>query len=329
MNSSTPSDRIIRPTDPDSLVLEAWGQVLMVGSLLVMATVTIANMKKHILLHMLILAEVCIFHIIHSPESLAANTVFSHGQLILALPHATWIFTHEPAYGWHLSASAISFNMSWSLHNVIAWMKNRPFFSKKVSMIYVATVVLVQPYWVLEIYANFTYFNNINKVFERMRPLEPLFRDPWWVYTTLSLSYTIKKEYSFSLTELISISPRFGIMLGAMCLSFAFVIVDACSVLGVFKSANLPKGLQPFWKLSFVFKCLCNTVILDDFKTALDRMRGYWFQKQGSGQSRGLYRDRAGDGDVEMEMLSGSELGKEAPVAIPRVHVRGDKRSNV
>jgi hypothetical protein len=51
-------DRITRPTDPDSLVLEAWGQGLMVGSLLVMAAVTVANMKKHILLHKLILAEV-------------------------------------------------------------------------------------------------------------------------------------------------------------------------------------------------------------------------------------------------------------------------------
>lgn len=47
-----------RPTDPDGLVLEAWGQGFMLGSLLIMAAVTICNMKKHVLLHKLILAEV-------------------------------------------------------------------------------------------------------------------------------------------------------------------------------------------------------------------------------------------------------------------------------
>jgi hypothetical protein len=48
-----------RPTDPDGLVLEAWGQGLMIGSLLIMAAITVSNMKKHILLHKLIFAEVC------------------------------------------------------------------------------------------------------------------------------------------------------------------------------------------------------------------------------------------------------------------------------
>lgn len=48
-----------RPTDPDGLVLEAWGQGFMLGSLLIMAAVTVSNMKKHILLHKLIFAEVC------------------------------------------------------------------------------------------------------------------------------------------------------------------------------------------------------------------------------------------------------------------------------
>lgn len=56
---SPSEDRITRPTDPDDLVLEAWGQGLMVGFLVVMAAVTFANMKRHILLHKLIFAEVC------------------------------------------------------------------------------------------------------------------------------------------------------------------------------------------------------------------------------------------------------------------------------
>lgn len=249
------SERVNRPTEPDALVLEAWGQGLLVGALLVMFAITIANMRKRVLLHKLILAE-----------------------LFLAMFHGTWIFTHPPAYGWYLSVTAIGLNVSWSLHNVIAWMKNKPFLSTNVSRFYIITVILVQPYWVLEIYANFTYFNNINQIFIKTRPLEPLFRDPWWLFTTCSLFYVIKKQYDFSLFELITVSPRFGVMLLSMCLSLAFTVIDILSVTGVFSSA-LPTGVEPFWKLSFIFKCLCDTVILDDFKTALDRMHVYWLRR--------------------------------------------------
>ncbi|KAL2857596.1 hypothetical protein BJX68DRAFT_263159 [Aspergillus pseudodeflectus] len=217
-----------------------------------MTAVIVANMKRHILLHKLILIE-----------------------LLLAIPHGAFIFNKPPVYGWYLSVSAIGLNVSWSLHNVIAWMKIKPFYSRRVSQAYIATVILVQPYWVLEIYANFTYFNNINRIFVVTRPLEPLFRDPWWICTTLSLFYTIKRGYNFGLVELATASPRFGIMLASMCLSIVFIVVDTCSVLGAFDSASLPIGVQPFWKLSFIFKCLCNAVILDDFKVALDRIRAY------------------------------------------------------
>jgi hypothetical protein len=47
-----------RPTDPDGLVLESWAQGFMVGSLVLMAAITIANMRARVLLHKLILAEV-------------------------------------------------------------------------------------------------------------------------------------------------------------------------------------------------------------------------------------------------------------------------------
>lgn len=50
--------QVTRPRGADGLVLEAWGQGLMVGSLLIMAVVTLSNMKRHILLHKLIFAEV-------------------------------------------------------------------------------------------------------------------------------------------------------------------------------------------------------------------------------------------------------------------------------
>jgi hypothetical protein len=39
-------------------VLEAWAQGYMVGSLVVLAAVTIANMRKGVILHKLILLEV-------------------------------------------------------------------------------------------------------------------------------------------------------------------------------------------------------------------------------------------------------------------------------
>ena len=64
------------------------------------------------------------------------------------------MFTDPPVYHWYLSVTAIFLNTSWSLHNVIAWMKNKPFLSKKASLFYIITVALVQPYWVLEIVAN-------------------------------------------------------------------------------------------------------------------------------------------------------------------------------
>lgn len=47
-------------------------------------------------------------------------------------------------------------------------------------------------------------------------------------------------------------------------------------------SSSLPIGINPFWKLSFVFKCLTDCVVLDDFKTALDRLRAFKVNRLGS-----------------------------------------------
>lgn len=83
---SESSNRITRPTDPDGLVLEAWGQGLMVGSLVVMAAVTFSNMKRHILLHKLIFAEVSIRLIIYSRGSDIDATI-----VLIAHPrHPAW-----------------------------------------------------------------------------------------------------------------------------------------------------------------------------------------------------------------------------------------------
>lgn len=56
--------------------------------------------------------------------------------------HGTFIFTNGDVYGWYLSTTAIFLNVSWSLHNVIAWMKTRPFLSRKWSLFYIGTVIL-------------------------------------------------------------------------------------------------------------------------------------------------------------------------------------------
>jgi hypothetical protein len=167
------------------------------------------------------------------------------------------------------------------VHNVIAWIKNKPFLSRRVSWFYIGTVMLSVPYWVIEIYANFTYFNNINNLFHYTRPYEAIFRDPWWIFTTCNLFYNIIRRYEFKLVELIRVSPRFGVLLGSMLLSVAFIIVDICSVTKAF-SSSLPEGINPFWKLAFVFKCLTDTIILDDFKTALDKLKAYKLQRIGT-----------------------------------------------
>ena len=50
--------RVDKPTDPAGLTLEAWAQGMMFGSLVIMAAITVANMRRKVLLHKLILIEV-------------------------------------------------------------------------------------------------------------------------------------------------------------------------------------------------------------------------------------------------------------------------------
>ncbi|PMD41840.1 hypothetical protein L207DRAFT_543769 [Hyaloscypha variabilis F] len=243
--------QVTKPTDPDGLVLEAWAQGYMVGSIIIMICITLSNIRRGVLLHKLILLE-----------------------LICGTFHGTFIFTHAPVYGWYLSVTAIFLIFSWGLHNVVAWMKTRPFIGRKTSIVYIVTVALAQLYWILEIYADFTYFNNISDIYLKTRVFEALFRDPWWVYTTCCLLYNIRIRYNFGYFELMRISPRFAIMFLAMILSIIFTIIDICAVTDTL-SAALPIGINPFWKLAFVFKLLTDSVILDDFKTALDKLSHY------------------------------------------------------
>jgi hypothetical protein len=202
-------------------------------------------------------------------------------ELVFGLWQGFWLFFRSPTDVWWLSVAAIFLNASWSLHNVIAWMKIRPFLSKQASYFFIGTVILAQPYWVMEIYANFTYFHGVNDLFLHTRPWEALCRDPWWIFTTVFLFWVIKTQYSLTIKEIIRISPRFGIMLLAMILSIIFIILDILAVTNVLRIPGTT-GINPFWKLAFVFKCLTDAVVLDDFKVALDRLRAFKISRLGS-----------------------------------------------
>jgi hypothetical protein len=106
--------------------------------------------------------------------------------------------------------------------------------------------------------------------------------DPWWIFTTVNLFWNIVRRYEFGIIELIRVSPRFAVLLASMSLSVGFIIVDILSVTEVFKS-SLPEGINPFWKLAFIFKCFTDTIILDDFKTALDKLKQYKLERLGTG----------------------------------------------
>jgi len=45
--------------DTEAYILEGWGEGFMLGALLIMAVITVANMRRGVLLHKLILLEVC------------------------------------------------------------------------------------------------------------------------------------------------------------------------------------------------------------------------------------------------------------------------------
>jgi hypothetical protein len=107
-----------------------------------------------------------------------------------------------------------------------------------------------------------------------------LISDPWWIFTTINLFWNIIRRYEFGIIELIRVSPRFAVLLASMTLSVAFIIVDILSVTSVFQS-TLPEGINPFWKLAFIFKCFTDTIILDDFKTALDKLKQYKLERLG------------------------------------------------
>jgi hypothetical protein len=177
-------------------------------------------------------------------------------------------------------------------------MKIKPFFAgdhpsfgprycKWVRWIFLTTLAMTIPALIFEIFNNFRFFNNYSTLYQAVRPYEPLMRDPWWIFSCLTLFHVIRKGYSLKFFKLIQRSPRFGIMLVAIFLAITFTIVDILSsiisglsgtdgyipvVLASHGLANYCNRINPYWKLALVFKCLTDNILLDDFKSVLQRL---------------------------------------------------------
>lgn len=171
----------------------------------------------------------------------------------------------------------------------------------------------------------FLYFSDTSDLFRYTRPYEALFRDPWWLFTVLNLIYNIRGKYEFGIIELIRVSPRFGVLLAAMFMSLAFIIVDILAVSHAISATSLPDGINPFWKLAFVFKCLTDTIILDDFKSALDRLKNYKLQRMGTLVSDGL---RGEFSDVEQARRKKDEAFELRMQDLPDISARDYTKAN-
>jgi hypothetical protein len=143
-------------------------------------------------------------------------------------------------YGWYLSSTAALLYLSWIVHNYVAWMKVRPFFSDPrgifkpktglwVRNVYLTTLAASVGPIIFQIYDNFRFFNNISDFYTVVRPYEPLMRDPWWVFTCVVLFHVIAKSYGTGVVELVKRSPRFGILLGSIILAMTFTALDIVS----------------------------------------------------------------------------------------------------
>ncbi|KAF1829795.1 hypothetical protein BDW02DRAFT_133005 [Decorospora gaudefroyi] len=241
--------------------LEAWAQGYNVGSLIILILIVFCNYRSGIWLHKLILLE-----------------------LVLAIWHGTFIFIKDPSYGWYLSSTATLLFISYFLHNVVSWLKIRPFLPLWGSRVFIISLLCVQPFWVAEAWSNFEYFNSLGSDANvRMRPWEALLRDPWWIFTTWRLIHAIQKTYAFNLWALICINRRFGVMLACMLLSIVFLLTDV-AVSAARVTAN--SGINPYWRFALVFKCASDTIFLDDFKSVLDDIVARKFSSVGDSARR-------------------------------------------
>ncbi|KAL5391894.1 hypothetical protein PMIN06_007309 [Paraphaeosphaeria minitans] len=147
-----PSTRTQSPTreslSTEGGFLEAWAQGYNVGSLIILILIVFCNHRSGILLHKHILFE-----------------------LVLALWHGTFTFVENPNYGWYLSSTAALLFVSYQIHNVVSWLKIRPFLPLWGSRLFIFSLLAVQPFWITKAWSNFEYFNGLGSdVNVRMRP---------------------------------------------------------------------------------------------------------------------------------------------------------------
>lgn len=57
-------------------------------------------------------------------------------------------------------------------------------------------------------------------------PDSAVFRDPWWMFTCITLFHVIRKCYGLSVIGIIGRSPRLGILLAAIFLAMVFTLMD-------------------------------------------------------------------------------------------------------
>ncbi|KAF2626260.1 hypothetical protein BU25DRAFT_344148 [Macroventuria anomochaeta] len=299
-----PSTRTSPPTrsslSTEGGFLEAWAQGYNVGSLVILILIVFCNYRSGIWLHKLILLE-----------------------LVLALWHGTFIFVEDPYYGWYLSATATLLFISYFLHNVVAWLKIRPFLPQWGSRLFIISLLCVQPFWIAEAWSNFSYFNSLGSDANvRMRPWEALVRDPWWIFTTWKLIDAIKKTYGFKICALIRINSRFGIMLLCMFFSIAFLLTDAAVSAARVTASS---GINPYWRFALVFKCASDTIFLDDFKSVLDEIVHRKFSSANGTVGRGPNVGLSSSHDVRKRSHSsrGDEFiectSLEQPPSLPKV----------
>jgi hypothetical protein len=164
---------------------EGWSQGVLFGGLVVLVLFTIANMRRHVLLHRLILLEAGCFRLLHTSGS---QLIASSSSLLLDMAHLSSSqiqytagellspsfllhCTHTQAR--YLSCTATLLYVSFFIHNIVSWMKIKRFLPPWGSKLFIGTIFLALPYWVSETFFNFEYFNNMGiNSFVLTRPWE-------------------------------------------------------------------------------------------------------------------------------------------------------------
>ena len=92
------------------------------------------------------------------------------------MSHGTFCFMSFDGYGWYLSSTAALLYFSWIVHNLVAWLKIKPFLTRRASKTFIGTLCLTIAPTLLQIVNNFLFFNNIRDQYVRVRPFEVLMR---------------------------------------------------------------------------------------------------------------------------------------------------------